>query len=361
MIEFRTVTGNTGVTEGKLTGLVTPFNSQTVIGDLRADGFREQIAPGAFNKTLQERDIVLLWNHNADMPLARTSAGNLSLQESGDGLRMDSTPVGTSYGKDLMLLAQSGVVKGMSFGFEVIKDDWTDDSGNPADSRSGTNRVVREVRLHEVSAVTFPAYKDTTLSARDAINAAREGRGAAAEIPDGWDWRDKYNAKDRKAMAQSGQAMSDGSYPIKDAEDLQNAIHAVGRGNADHDAIRRHIMARAKALGLSADIPDNWNADGSLKQVNSEAPAAEQRDDPDGKEYAAMRKAIDLIKADKYQAAINALQACLPEGYDDNSDDDDEQDDSDDDQSERDEFVPEIEYADLYEAFYRATKFNVMS
>jgi hypothetical protein len=64
--------------------------------------------------------------------------------------------------------------------------------------------------------------------------------------------------------------MPDGSYYIRagkvGASDLQNAIQAVGRGQEDsHNAIRVHIMKRAKALGLSDEIPDTWNADGSLK------------------------------------------------------------------------------------------------
>ena len=78
---------------------------------------------------------------------------------------------------------------------------------------------------------------------------------------------DKYKQADRDRMAKSGQAMEDGSYPIADAEDLDNAIHAVGRGGADHDAIRAHIIKRAAALGLSSKIPDNWNADGSMKDL----------------------------------------------------------------------------------------------
>jgi hypothetical protein len=64
-------------------------------------------------------------------------------------------------------------------------------------------------------------------------------------------------------MAASGQAMPDGSYYIRNRGDLQNAIDAVGRGNAPHDAIRRHIIARAKTLGCSEMIPDNWSASGS--------------------------------------------------------------------------------------------------
>lgn len=76
---------------------------------------------------------------------------------------------------------------------------------------------------------------------------------------------DKYNTDDRNRMAASGQAMEDGSYPVADADDLDKAIHAVGRGGADHDSIRAHIIKRAAALKLSSQIPDNWNADGSLK------------------------------------------------------------------------------------------------
>jgi len=79
---------------------------------------------------------------------------------------------------------------------------------------------------------------------------------------------DKYSADDRQRMAGEGHAMPDGSYPVADAEDLDNAIHAVGRGGSDHDAIRRHIIKRAAALGLSSQIPDNWNGDGSMKDLS---------------------------------------------------------------------------------------------
>lgn len=78
---------------------------------------------------------------------------------------------------------------------------------------------------------------------------------------------DKYKADDIAKLKAKGQAMPDGSYPIADKEDLQNAIHAVGRGGADHDAIRRHIMKQAKKLKLTSLIPDNWNADGSLRSA----------------------------------------------------------------------------------------------
>ncbi|MET9073842.1 hypothetical protein ABZX95_17080 [Streptomyces sp. NPDC004232] len=79
-----------------------------------------------------------------------------------------------------------------------------------------------------------------------------------------------YSAKQKRQMAAKGQAMKnasgDPSYPIKSKADLRKAIRAVGRGGADHDKIRAHIIKRAKALGLTSMIPDTWKADGSMKE-----------------------------------------------------------------------------------------------
>ena len=91
----------------------------------------------------------------------------------------------------------------------------------------------------------------------------------------------KYDADDLKALADKGHAMTgdDGSisYPINDKEDLDKAIHAVGRGKADHDKIRAHIIKCAKALSLEEEIPDNWNADGSLSDAKSATPPRRPR------------------------------------------------------------------------------------
>jgi hypothetical protein len=82
-------------------------------------------------------------------------------------------------------------------------------------------------------------------------------------------------AQQRREFARSGVAMPDGSYYIRNADDLDNAIRAVGRGSGDHDEIRRHIIKRAKALGLSDRIPDDWTASGA-----SEADHPEEPDEP---------------------------------------------------------------------------------
>lgn len=87
---------------------------------------------------------------------------------------------------------------------------------------------------------------------------------------------EKYTSEQLDAMLAAGHAFPNAkgkpSYPIGDEEDLRKAIKAVGRGNADHDAIRKYIIGRAKDLGLSDLIPGDWNADGSIAEDKALTP-----------------------------------------------------------------------------------------
>jgi hypothetical protein len=79
----------------------------------------------------------------------------------------------------------------------------------------------------------------------------------------------------RRAAQAKGAAMPPQSpggpprFPIRNASDLDKAIRAVGRVRPNTDQarakVRRYIISRAGALGLSKQIPDSWNSDGSLK------------------------------------------------------------------------------------------------
>jgi 2'-5' RNA ligase len=78
---------------------------------------------------------------------------------------------------------------------------------------------------------------------------------------------------ERRMMAKSGVAMPDGSYYVRNASDLHNAILAIGRasgGEEGRNAVRRHVIKRAKALGLSNMIPDTWKADGTLAHSDTD-------------------------------------------------------------------------------------------
>lgn len=73
-----------------------------------------------------------------------------------------------------------------------------------------------------------------------------------------------FTAEQRKALADSGKAMPDGSYPIENASDLSNAIQAIGRAT-NPAAVKAHIIKMAKAMGKMDMLPDDWKA--ALKEA----------------------------------------------------------------------------------------------
>ena len=132
--------------------------------------FTETIARGAFKKTLRARnDIKFLWNHDAGEILGSTRAKTLKLYEDERGLRVEGILPNTSRGRDVAELLRRGDIDSMSFGFSVVRDDWSSD---------GSQRTLKDVRLHEVSLVAWPAYTATTgtvaVRALDAV-AQRSG------------------------------------------------------------------------------------------------------------------------------------------------------------------------------------------
>jgi HK97 family phage prohead protease len=124
-------------------------------------GFREVIRKGAFKKTVRESDIRALWNHDPNFVLGRKSARTLRLEEDDKGLLTRIFPPSTTWASDLMTSIERGDVSQMSFGFQMVKDHWLQPGkdGLPV-------RELLEVRLFDVSPVTFPAYQQTEVHVR---------------------------------------------------------------------------------------------------------------------------------------------------------------------------------------------------
>lgn len=74
-----------------------------------------------------------------------------------------------------------------------------------------------------------------------------------------------FSDEEREKMAKEGTALSDGSYPIANRDDLQNAIQAFGRAK-NKSAAKQHIMKRARALNAESLIPANWLAQGEKSE-----------------------------------------------------------------------------------------------
>ena len=143
--------------------------------------FIERIKRGAFNRSLTKarNDIKLLWNHDTSAVLGSTRAGTLKLVEDSRGLKVTATLPNTSLGRDAAVLLKRGDVDSMSFGFSVPSggDDWNED---------GSERVLKSVRLHEVSIVAFPAYTSTagTTSVRGLDKIAERAAVSADDLAD---------------------------------------------------------------------------------------------------------------------------------------------------------------------------------
>lgn len=124
------------------------------------EGATESVAPGAFASSIAG-DIRALVDHESRLVLGRSRAGTLELKEDSRGLwgrikinRADSDAM------NLYERVKRGDVDQCSFGFAIRAEDteWRED---------GTvHWTLREVELYEVSVVTFPAYEETSVSAR---------------------------------------------------------------------------------------------------------------------------------------------------------------------------------------------------
>lgn len=124
-------------------------------------GVFEIITKGAFDKTLNN-DIRALWNHNSQYVLGRNKSGTLEIKADEKGLYGSVKLPNTQYGNDVYELVQRGDVDQCSFGFNILDEDLEELADGAFRWR------LKEIDLHEVSVVTFPAYENTSIKARAA-------------------------------------------------------------------------------------------------------------------------------------------------------------------------------------------------
>src|SRR5258708_1507676 len=141
-------------------GYAAKFNSLSE--DL--GGFRERVAPGAFFSSLQRgADVRCLMNHDPNLVLGRSTNGTLKVSEDNIGLQFSCLLPDTSYARDLRTLIKRGDVSQCSFAFTV--DEGGDDYSNEmVDGERCAIRTLRSVSLLDASVVTYPAYRDTSVS-----------------------------------------------------------------------------------------------------------------------------------------------------------------------------------------------------
>ena len=189
-MEVRAVDENTGTVRGY--GAV--FNSPSL---LLSGGFVEEVAPGSFKKSLNERgtstskeDIFAYWNHNSDIVLGSKRSGSLRLSEDATGLAYEiDMDLRSTEVRDKYFAVERGDVSSSSFGFDVPKngDEWI----LPKNDEDPVRRILRSVRLHEISIVSTPAYPDSKSWVSRSLESLSQASGINIdEIEDAIDKQD---------------------------------------------------------------------------------------------------------------------------------------------------------------------------
>lgn len=201
-------------------------------------GFRERIMRGAFRNVLKD-DVRLLVNHDANLPLARGDA--LELTEDPTGLHVRAQiRSDLSYARDLRINLEEGNVTQMSFAFgSDVEDDWEEDEDG---------RLIRTIRkfgsLFDVSPVTFPAYPATDAGFR-AISRLSRGEEVSEE-----EWRAIESLRSNSPMPESDERNdgADAAEPIDEVSDsdLRATVDEADDGaGLTVEAVRRRLAILA--------------------------------------------------------------------------------------------------------------------
>jgi HK97 family phage prohead protease len=138
-----------------IVGTATVFNSSYDMG-----WYDEEMTSDVF-ASADMNDVVALFNHDANMVLARTKSGTLKLNLTGNALEYSFEAPNTTLGNDLLEMVKRGDVYQSSFAFSVEKEDWQENMGGKP------KRIIRSIKkVYDVSPVTYPANPDTMVAKR---------------------------------------------------------------------------------------------------------------------------------------------------------------------------------------------------
>lgn len=213
----------TSTNEHELTveGVVNDGDWSQTLGSRRK--FKERIEKGAFKRAITRAlanngKIDFLVEHDPERVLASTVNDSLTLwEDENKGLCIRAIICPTSWGKDTFQLIKSGIIKSMSFGFNVIEDSWSNTRSEVA------SRVVKDLNLIEVSAVRNPAYLSSMIAAR--------GMDLVEDIPIPEENQEQEIEKVLEAQqeqeAQVEQETPNGSQVIVDTTNIEEIMNKV--------------------------------------------------------------------------------------------------------------------------------------
>ncbi|WP_257230758.1 HK97 family phage prohead protease [Streptomyces sp. UH6] len=161
-----------------LSGYAATFGDPTEINSWEGNFF-ETIRKGAFRKTIRETQPVMQFDHGRHPLIGSIPIGAITtLREDDQGLFIEGRISDNWLMQPVRDAIAEGSVTGMSFRFEVVREEWRDAQGKrlkpeevpdllwmPGD-RGPLQRELIEVRMRELGPVVFPAYESTSVSVR---------------------------------------------------------------------------------------------------------------------------------------------------------------------------------------------------
>lgn len=207
------------------------------------------VHPGAFAKTLAERGgkVRLLWQHNPNEPLGPI----LDLHEDPKGLYIKAVISDTARGRDALALVKDNAFDGFSIGYDPIKGglDYTKEADG------STTRNLREVKLWEVSLVTFPMNEASTVTSLKSADGW-EGKPYGV-IHEGDKWRVyKLDAEGKPTGDPLGEHDTE-----EEARAQQRAVYANEGGKERQKAGRRmrgDMRAKLGTIQAALDELSAW-------------------------------------------------------------------------------------------------------
>ncbi|MDX3585972.1 HK97 family phage prohead protease [Streptomyces europaeiscabiei] len=260
-----------------LSGYAALFGQPTEINSWEGV-FTETIRKGAFKKTIREQTPVMQFDHGHHPLIGSIPIGSIAdLREDDQGLYVEGRITDNWLMQPVRDAIAEKTVNGMSFRFEVVREEWRDVNGKvvkpeevydllwmPGD-RGPLQRELIELKCRELGPVVFPAYTGTSVSVR------------ARDVADGLADDDEMTRRIRHSLARDAAAPSVPDDPelrreVATALLYQQAGHPLGgqqivvdvRGVGDdpaaiartvRDAIRRSTPAAPPATGHPAAAP----------------------------------------------------------------------------------------------------------
>lgn len=276
-VTLKTLEGDTSVLDDDL-GIVECFAA--AIGN--KDSVGDIIESGAFNDSLRRRKPRVVWGHDWNHPIGKV----LEIYEVGPNdprlpFKMKLAGVGGLYARvQFNLTTEKGREAFNNIKFFGLEQEWSIGYKTLDAERDDNLKATRlkVLELYEISPVLHGANQLTATISFKSDEAGMEPsdseikRGLAmlktfadvneefvASISDEIESKRYFSSDQRDAAADSGAAMEDGSFPIKNEQDLRNAVRAIGRAK-DPAAAKAHIKKRAAALKLTALLPDDWKS-----------------------------------------------------------------------------------------------------